>query len=76
MEARARPRLAPNLALALVSAALTAALFLLVLELVRGWGLVPLAAAAVLTVIPAAALGDGRRSPGRPRGRPASPRPG
>ena len=52
----ARPRLAPNLALALVSAALTAALFLLVLELVRGWGLEPLAAAAVLTVIPAATL--------------------
>jgi hypothetical protein len=52
----ARPRLAPNLALALVSAALTAALFLLVLELVRGWGLSPLAAAAVLTVIPAATL--------------------
>jgi MFS family permease len=53
---RARPRLAPNLALALVSAALTAALFLLVLELVRGWGLSPLGAAAVLTVIPAAGL--------------------
>jgi MFS family permease len=51
-----RPRMAPNLALALVSAALTAALFLLVLELVRGWGLSPLAAAAVLTVIPAAGL--------------------
>jgi hypothetical protein len=51
-----RPRIAPNLALALVSAALTAALFLLVLELVRGWGLSPLGAAAVLTVIPAAGL--------------------
>ena len=53
---RVRPRVSPNLALALVSAALTAALFLLVLELVRGWGLDPLEAAAVLTAIPAAAL--------------------
>ncbi len=52
---RVRPRASPNIALALVSAALTAALFLLVLELVRGWGLDPLAAAVVLTVIPAAA---------------------
>ena len=73
---RARaPRLAPNLALALVSAALTAALFLLVLELVRGWGLVPLAAAAVLTVIPAAALATAAARPvgpgcGRPARRP------
>ncbi len=55
VEGRVRPRASPNIALALVSAALTAALFLLVLELVRGWGLDPLAAAVVLTVIPAAA---------------------
>jgi MFS family permease len=53
---RTRPQLSPNLALALVSAALTAALFLLVLELVRGWGLSPLGAAAVLSVIPASAM--------------------
>jgi MFS family permease len=52
---RVRPRASPNIALALVSAALTAALFLLVLELVRGWSLDPLAAAVVLTAIPAAA---------------------
>ncbi len=55
VQGRVRPRAAPNIALALVSAALTAALFLLVLELVRGWGLDPLAAAVVLTVIPASA---------------------
>jgi MFS family permease len=54
-EGRVRPKASPNIALALVSAALTAALFLLVLELVRGWGLDPLAAAVVLTVIPASA---------------------
>jgi MFS family permease len=51
-----RLRLAPNLALALVSAALTAALFLLVLMLVDGWGLDPIAAAAALSVMPAAAI--------------------
>jgi MFS family permease len=51
-----RPRLGPNFALGLISAALTAALFLLVLMLVRGWGLSPLAAAGVVTVIPASAI--------------------
>ena len=49
-------RLAPNLALALVSAALTAALFLLVLMLVDGWGMDPIAAAAAVSVMPAAAI--------------------
>src|SRR4051794_27496306 len=43
-------------ALALVSAALTAVLFLLVLLLVAGWNVSPLAAAATVSVIPAAAL--------------------
>jgi MFS family permease len=61
--ARARPRITPNVALALVSAALTAALFLLVLLLVRGWGLDPLEAAAVVSAIPAAALVTGRLVP-------------
>ena len=51
-----RLRLAPNLALALVSAALTAALFLLVLMLVDGWGMDPIAAAAAVSVMPAAAI--------------------
>ena len=49
-------RLAPNIALALVSAALTAALFLLVLMLVDGWGMDPIAAAAAVSVMPAAAI--------------------
>jgi MFS family permease len=60
---RGRPRVSPNLALGLVSAALTAALFLLVLLLVRGWGLDPLEAAAVVSAIPAAALATGRLVP-------------
>ena len=51
-----RLRLAPNLSLALVSAALTAALFLLVLMLVDGWGMDPIAAAAAVSVMPAAAI--------------------
>lgn len=44
------------IALALVSAALTAVLFLLVLLLVAGWDVTPLRAALAVTVIPAAAL--------------------
>lgn len=43
-------------ALALLSAALTAVLFLLVLLLVAGWAISPLAAAATVTVLPLAAL--------------------
>ena len=45
--------LRPALALALVSAALAAVLFLLVLLLVAGWNVSPLGAAAAVTVIPA-----------------------
>jgi MFS family permease len=48
------------LALALTAAALTAVLFLLVLLLVTGWGLTPLAAAAVLTLLPATAVAAAR----------------
>lgn len=44
------------LALALLSAALTAVLFLLVLLLVAGWAVSPLAAAATVTILPLAAL--------------------
>lgn len=51
-----RPHLAANLALALVSAAIAAALFLVVLLLIEGWRLTPIAAAAVVTVMPLAAL--------------------
>lgn len=49
------PALAPNLALALLSAALTAALFLLVLLLVEGWRRSPAVAAVTVSVIPLAA---------------------
>jgi MFS family permease len=58
-------------ALALVSAALTAVLFLLVLLLVAGWNVSPLAAAATVSVIPAAALA-GSRIGGDPRTRAAA----
>lgn len=50
----------PEYALGLLSAGLTAALFLLVILLTEGWGLSPLAAAAVVSTIPAAALVAGR----------------
>jgi MFS family permease len=51
-----RPHLAANLALGLVSAALAAALFLVVLLLIEGWRLSPIGAAAAVTVMPCAAL--------------------
>lgn len=55
-----RPAIPPNVALLLLSGALTAALFLLVLLLVDGWRLSPIAAAAVVSVMPVAAVA-GRR---------------
>ena len=51
-----RPHLAANAALALMSAALAAALFLVVLLLIEGWRLSPIAAAAAVTVMPICAL--------------------
>jgi MFS family permease len=57
-----RPHLAANVALALVSAAIAAALFLLVLLLIEGWRLTPIAAAVVVTVMPLAALAGTRIS--------------
>ena len=54
-----RPHVAANAALALISAALTAALFLLVLLLVEGWRRSPAEAALIVTVIPVAALAAG-----------------
>lgn len=51
-----RPHLPANIALALVSAAIAATLFLIVLLLIEGWRLSPIAAAAVVTVLPIAAL--------------------
>lgn len=55
-DARGRPALGPLLALALLSAALTAALFLLVVMLIEGWRYGPAGAALAVTVMPAAAL--------------------
>ena len=54
-----RPHVLANLALALLSAALTAALFLLVLLLVDGWRRSPAVAAVAVTAVPAAALAAG-----------------
>ncbi|CAN5318769.1 hypothetical protein BH09ACT10_BH09ACT10_23090 [soil metagenome] len=53
---RHRPAIRANLTLALLSAALTAALFLLVLLLVEGWGRSPATAALTVSVVPIAAL--------------------
>lgn len=53
---RHRPAVRSNLTLALLSAALTAALFLLVLLLVDGWQHSPAAAAVTVSVVPLAAL--------------------
>lgn len=61
-ESAGRPHLGANLALLLASGALSAALFLLVILLVNGWGLEPARAGAVLTVMPAAAVAAGRLS--------------
>jgi hypothetical protein len=60
---RAPLHLAALLCLGLLSAALTGVLFLLVLMLVSGWALSPLAAAAVVSVLPVAAF-VGTRIPG------------
>jgi Major Facilitator Superfamily len=58
-------------ALALLSAALTAILFLLVLVIVAGWSYEPLAGAAILSVLPVAAIA-GMRLRGDPRVRAAA----
>jgi MFS family permease len=73
-EAPERPErfaLRPALALALVSAALAAVLFLLVLLLVAGWNVSPLSAALAVTVIPLAAVA-GAQIPGDARTRAAA----
>jgi MFS family permease len=51
-----RPHFGANAALLLVSGALVAALFLLVILLINGWRLEPLEAAAVVTVMPISAI--------------------
>jgi MFS family permease len=60
----------PTLALGLVSAALSAVLFLIVLLLVAGWSVSPIGAAATVSVIPLAALA-GTRVRGEPHVRAA-----
>ena len=54
----------PAVALALVSAALTGVLFLLILLLVAGWNVEPLAAAAAVTALPVGALAGSRIAAG------------
>jgi MFS family permease len=58
-----RPHLWANLALAMVSAAIAAALFLLVLLLIEGWRLSPIGAAVVVTAMPLAAILGSRLTP-------------
>lgn len=55
-----RPALAPLIALALAAAALSAALFLLVILLIEGWRHSPAIAAVTVTVMPIAALVAGQ----------------
>ena len=58
-----RPHVLANLALAMVSAAIAAALFLLVLLLIEGWRLTPIGAAIVVSVMPLSALAGSRLGP-------------
>jgi MFS family permease len=51
-----RPHLWANVALAMVSASIAAALFLLVLLLIEGWRLSPIGAAIVVSMMPLAAV--------------------
>ncbi len=61
-----RPHIPSNLALALVSAAIAATLFLVVLLLIEGWLLTPIEAAAVVSVLPVATLIGSRIGRGIP----------
>ena len=58
-----RPSVTANAALLLVAGGLVAALFLVVLLLVDGWGLSPAAAGLVVTVMPVTAIVVGRMRP-------------
>lgn len=51
-----RPHLPANLALAMVSAGIAATLFLVVILLIEGWGLTPVGAAVVVSVVPVSTL--------------------
>jgi MFS family permease len=59
-EPAGRPHLAANLALFVVSGALVASSFLLVILLINGWRLEPLEAGLVVTVMPLAAIAAAR----------------
>jgi hypothetical protein len=58
-----------NIALAMISAAIAAALFLLVLLLIEGWRLTPIGAAIVVSVMPLAAFLGSRLEPAVPSSR-------
>ncbi len=58
-----RPHVTANAALLLLSGGLVAALFLLVLLLVEGWGMEPAAAGVVVTAMPLAAIASARLAP-------------
>ncbi len=60
MRAPGKPHVPANLALLFGAAALSAALFLLVILLVDGWSIDPAAAGVVATVMPVAAIAVGR----------------
>jgi MFS family permease len=64
-----RPHMVANLALAMISAAIAAALFLLVLLLIEGWRLTPIGAAIVVSVMPVSALLGSRLEPSVPSSR-------
>ncbi|HEY1354973.1 MAG TPA: MFS transporter, partial [Solirubrobacterales bacterium] len=51
-----RPHVLANVALAMISAAIAAALFLLVLLLIEGWRLTPIGAAVLVSVMPLSAF--------------------
>ena len=68
-----RPHLWANVALAMVSAAIAAALFLLVLLLIEGWRLSPIGAAIVVSVMPLAAILGSRLDAHVPDARAAPP---
>jgi MFS family permease len=59
-EPAGRPHVAANVALLLVSGALVAALFLLVILLINGWRIEPLAAGLIVTVMPLSAIAAAR----------------
>jgi MFS family permease len=59
-EPAGRPNFAANAALLLVSGALVAALFLLVILLINGWRIEPLAAGLIVTVMPLSAIAAAR----------------